>query len=240
MKTIDAPPAKEVEAFFILDLDRCLVDTDKLHQLFESIVERETSLTAAEIASARRETEQAGETFDTMEYIHQLIARVPLGPSWHQLIRIFVREAAPQNMLEPYAKELLTLLGQKQIPHGIITYGAEAWQLAKLEATGLIVLPHLVTAIKEKGILLAGWEHDGVFIIPAGLTTGEGRVIARSITFLDDKPVSFGSIPPGVQGIHVLPVDKTPLPSQKGPLPAGVIEVMGLQAAAEAVFTQPT
>ena len=226
---------RHIETFFVIDLDRCLVDTGKLHNFLESLAGQETSLSVEALKEARNNTERAGETFDTISYIHKVLDGEATD-AWLRLECVFIEKSRGQDLFEPYAREFLDTLRARHIPHGILTYGAEAWQLAKLEATGLITLPHLVTQIKEKGTLLSGWKQGDTFVIPAGLVETDETLVASSLVFLDDKPISFANIPPRVRGIHVLPVNEPPLPIQIGVLPPGVEEVKGLQGAAEVLF----
>jgi hypothetical protein len=85
-----------------------------------------------------------------------------------------------------------------QYRFGIVTYGGRIWQLTKMSAAGLIELPHIVTSVKEKGILLTSWrQDDGTFLIPSELT-GEDVLRAKRLVFIDDKPISFTGLPQNV------------------------------------------
>ena len=100
-------------------------------------------------------------------------------------------------------------------------------------------MPHLVTRIKEKGHLLAGWkQEDGTFIIPPAMTRLFEPMRVYKIVFIDDKAVSFKDLPSGVQGVYVRSPDGKVLPSQMGELPSGVATVIGLDGAIELLFKQ--
>lgn len=228
---------KEVETFYILDLDRCLVDTDKLQDLLEEIIEQQTPVTSQQIYEARQATEQAGGTFDTYKYVHQAFRDMSITTTWYDLQQLFIEEAKRHDVLMPYARELFAVLNEKHALYGFVTYGVEAWQLAKLEASGLVDVPCEVTGIKEKSVLLSGWKHGGdYFTIPPALSPGADTVVARSLVFLDDKAISFKGLPDGVRGIRVRPAGKPLLVSQAGPLPPEVTEVEGLQGAIRLLF----
>jgi hypothetical protein len=236
-KLMDNPNVSMIETFYILDLDRCLVNTNKLHNLLEIIVERETPISSKELKDALDRAEHSGITFDTARYVHQALGALHTDISWVDLLQIFIKEARAQDMFEPYARELLAILREKQLSHGILTYGIESWQLAKIEACDLAGVPHEVTSIKEKGELFKGWKrNDGYFIIPPALCSGRGALISRSLTFLDDKAVSFKNIPEGVRGIRVRPMNEQLLVAQQGPLPDSVIEVEGFLEAIKILF----
>jgi phosphoserine phosphatase len=223
--------------FFVLDFDRTLVDTDRIHTVLEAVIERETNITAGNVRSAKQEAESRGDTFDTIGFVHHALTTQQSVVSWQHIQRQFIAESLNQDLLEPSARTLLDILDEHGIPYGIITYGTEAWQLAKLEAVGLFEVPHLVTQIKEKGKLLEGWKHGNeTFIIPPAMTRDFQPIVAEAIVFLDDKAVSFQDIPPGVRGVLIRSPNGELLPSQRGVLPASVASVTGLDGAIELLF----
>jgi len=222
-----------VDTFYVLDLDRCLLDTDKLHAILEQVIARRDPTDGLQLAQAKRDAEAGGRTFDTYKYVHALVADRPAHEGWLAIERQFLKEAKKQNVLMDHARELLDILESKHTRYGILTYGIEAWQLVKLEASGLMAIPHEITHIKEKGMVMRGWVRpDGTFAIPPGM----GGLVAQSITFLDDKAVSFTNLPRGIKGIRIQPVDQPLLPAQVGALPASVTEVKGLAGAIELIF----
>ncbi len=225
--------------FFVLDFDRCMANTDKFHDILMHIIERETTtITAKELHRVRSKAEQIGQSFDTIEYVRRALAESGEGKNWQKIQQIFIREAQTQDMLEPHVADLFRILDKKHIPYGIITYGGDAWQLAKIEAARLINIPHVVTHIVEKGQLLTGWKRGGgTFIIPPVLTRDFHPLTVSSIIFLDDKARSFVQIPKGVQGVHVLSSVGAPLlPSQRGTLPPHVTSVKGVLGAIALLF----
>lgn len=224
--------------YYVLDFDRTLADTEKLHNVLEQVIEQETTITVDELKAARQKVEQAGSSFDTVDYIKQLLVTSPGARSWLDLEQVFVTKAHKEDMLLPGAKELMTLLDQKQIPYGMITYGNEAWQLAKIEAANLASVPHVVTHLLHKGELLKGWQQpDHSFVIPPALTRDFTPMTVSEIIFLDDKAKSFTDIPPGVKGLYVQPLKGGLLPSQQGSVPEGVRVVKGLFEAIKLLFS---
>ena len=224
------------DVFYVLDFDRCLGNTQRLSEALEDIIESETAISRAQLQRARYEAEARGDAFDTSRYVRARLADLDDTHSWQSLLQQFIKTAQTQNMLEPYAHALLAILDAKRIPYGILTFGSEAWQLAKLEASNMIEVPHLVTHLETKGILLSGWRKgENEFIIPPALTRDFQPLIVKSIVFLDDKVMSFYDMPPEVQGVHITGVG-TPLKSQGGDLPAGVVSVQGLYGAIEYLF----
>jgi hypothetical protein len=226
-------------AFYVLDLDRTLVDTDRLYIILETVLERTTNVKVSQLQDERMAVEARGESFSMVGFLHRLLDSAPGDVSWQQVQQAFIIEAQQQDVSEPYAAELLRILDGRQLPYGIITFGNEAWQLAKIEAAGHMSIPHLVTRIKEKGVLLTGWKQpDGTFIIPPAMTRDFKPLSVDSIVFLDDKAVSFNNMPTGVQGVFVKSPTLELLPSQRGVIPPSVTTVIGLDGAIELLFRQ--
>jgi hypothetical protein len=189
--------------FYVLDMDRCLVNTDKLTLFLQGIVSRELGIDSAELELARMEYENEGGAFDMAGYAMSVAdGRGKDGPEvWHKIQRIFVYECQAHDMLNPYGADLLNILRSHAIPFGIVTFGGDAWQLSKLAAAGLSDIPHIVTHEEKKGRLLRSWQRsDGAFLLPPVLG-GETKVVTQRLVFIDDKPKSFVGLPEEVVGI---------------------------------------
>jgi hypothetical protein len=228
--------------FYVLDFDRTLASTDKFHDILETVIEQETTIKVSQLRTARQVAERAGESFDTVEYLRQFLKGVQSEKTWYQIQQIFIRQAQKRDLLEPGAAELFRILNERKLPYGIITFGGEAWQLAKIEAAQLMDVPHVVTHIQEKGRILSGWKHEGgQFIIPPALTRDFQPLYVSKIVFLDDKPKSFIDIPDGVQGLHIRPLAMNRIPGSRpqfSSLPSQVKSVVGLQGAVDLLFSE--
>jgi hypothetical protein len=226
-----------MSTFYVIDFDRTLVNTEKLYDVLDTVLERLTDIDVGMINVERVEIEARGESFKLINTLDHLLRASKGSVNWLDVERAFIKEARETDgILEPYATDLLKSLDDRHIPYGILTYGNEAWQLTKVEAADLINVPHLVTRIKEKGQLLAGWKHGDLFVIPPAMTKDFQPLTVDSIVFLDDKAVSFQDIPEGVRGICVRSPFRELLPSQRGDLPSGVETVSGLNEAVELLF----
>ena len=222
--------------YFVLDFDRCLGDTDGIQEVLEQVLQREAGIAPERLRSIRTEVEGSGRTFETIRHVHELLETAGSSSTWFYIRRKFLEAARDADLLLPGAQDLLDILQQKEIPHGIITYGMEeTWQLTKLEAAGLLGVPHLVTHIEEKSILLEGWKHGEKFIIPPALDVS-GSVTASELVFIDDKAKSFWGVPAGVRGVHVIAPGGNHLPAQQGEVPDSVMDVTGIQGAIELLF----
>jgi len=228
------------DTFFVLDFDRCIGDTNGIQAVLEGVLQRETGISPEAFHAARTRIESEGKTFDTIRHVHMLLAEAGSDVTWSRILAALLVEARNHDLLLPHAAELLAILKERQLPHGIITYGVEeAWQLIKLEVSGLLEIPHLVTHIEEKGTLLTGWKQaDGSFAIPPALDKGLVPPKVSRVVFLDDKAKSFWGIPDGVEGVHVVAPGGNVLPSQQGDTPASVTDVTGIDGAIKLLFSK--
>lgn len=226
-----------VRTFYVLDFDRCIGDTAKLHKVLEESVWRLTDISPQQIMAARREAELSGGSFDTASYVMKILESTDSRVSWDEICRAMIESARQQDMLEPHAGDLLRILDEMGARYGILTYGGEAWQKTKIRAAGLGHVPFLVTDVRAKGTALTRWQKaDGTFLIPPELTTTDRPVVAECLVLVDDKAASFRGIPLGVQGFHVVWSDRELLPSQAGSLPAGVVTAHGMVGLIELLF----
>jgi len=221
------------DAYFVLDFDRCIGNTDKVHEVLWRVMEIETGIPATELRMAKYAMDAEGYSFDTVEFVAKELLRRASSKTWQHIRQLYVAAAKAEDLLEPDAARLLDMLDERRIPYGILTYGTEAWQLTKLEAAGLVDrgVPFEITQIEHKGEVLSGWKRDVGFAVPPAMTRTFKPLSVRSIVFLDDKPRSFVALPEGVHGICVRPVAYPPRGSQQGPLPAGVDEAEGIREA---------
>lgn len=228
------------DTFFVLDFDRCIGDTDGIQTILEDVLQQETGIAPETFHAARTRIESEGRTFDTIRHVHMLLEEAGSPVTWEHIREKLIEKAKTVNLLLPHAEELLDVLRSHRLPHGIITYGIEeAWQLTKLEITGLLEIPHLVTHIEEKGKLLTGWKlEDGSFGIPPALNDGLVPPVVKRIIFLDDKAKSFWGIPDGVEGVHVVAPGGNTLPSQQGDVPQSVTDVTGIDGAIKLLFSK--
>ena len=228
------------DTFFVLDFDRCTGNTDGIQAVLEEVLQEETGISPDTFHAARTRIESEGKTFNTIRHVHMLLAEANSPVTWEHIREKLIEKAKSVDLLLPHARELIDILRERKLPHGIITYGVEeAWQLTKLEITGLLDVPHLVTRIEEKGKLLTGWKRDdGSFGIPPALNTGLVPPVVSRIVFLDDKAKSFWGIPEGVEGVHVVAPGGNTLPSQQGEVPASVTDVVGIDGAIKLLFSK--
>jgi hypothetical protein len=226
----------ETDKFYVLDFDRCIGDTNGIQAVLERVIQEEMGISPEMFHAARTRIESEGKTFATIRHVHELLKEAGSNVTWEHIRDKLIEAAKKEELLLPHARDLLRILGEKGLHHGIITYGVEeTWQLTKLEITGLLNVPHLVTQIEQKGEILTGWKReDGKFDVPPAL----GSLVARHLVFLDDKAKSFWGIPEGVEGVHVIAPGGNTLPAQQGNTPDSVTEVTGIDGAIELLFSE--
>jgi len=225
------------KTYFVLDFDRTIGNTDKFNELLEYVISEETNIKIEFLRHARFKAEAEGQSFDAIAYLHQYLKEIDSSLTWIDIQQKYISTIQKEDMLEPNAGELLKILDKKQLQYGFITYGNEAWQLAKIEGANLLSVPHLVTHIQEKGIILTGWKQDtGEFLLPPALSKTFESFVASTIVFLDDKAASFNNIPEGVIGIRVRPSEGIKLQAQMGTIPEEVVEVEGIKGATAYLF----
>jgi hypothetical protein len=234
------PVPSQNSPYFLIDLDRCLVDTDRLHALLENIVARETPVTAQQLEQAHIDAGQSGGSFDTAGFVRAKLRQLDCLGDWDHVADIFVRTAQSMDMSEPGARELLGALDDAHLSYGILTYGGEMWQLLKLKASRFDHIPYLITDIKEKGGLIASWKQPGgSFLLPGALASDGQASVVPSFVLLDDKASNFTGMPDGVKGMHILPWDGSELlAAQQGVLPQGVITAKGMNGALALINSQ--
>lgn len=193
----------------LLDFDRCLADTDALFELYLEQLRAVDMQLAQELGMLRREVEETAGSFDVMQRVeHRISAR-----DLEQLDARFVARARARDLLLPGARQVLQLLADRQIPHGIMTYGGVRWQTVKLAATGLLAVPHYITPQSGKGRLVASWQTEaGVLQLPAAL----GGLQAQRVALVDDKARELQGLPVAAQGYLYRPQHQSVLPSQQG------------------------
>ena len=228
------------DTFFVLDFDRCIGNTDGIQAVLETVLQKETGISPKTFHEARTRIEGEGKTFDTIRHVHMLLQETNSTVSWEHIRTRLIESAQSIDLLLPHAHELLQILSDRKLRFGIITYGIEeAWQLTKLEITGLLKVPHLVTHIEEKGKLLTGWKQpSGEFIVPPALSAEFQAIVVSQLVFLDDKAKSFWGIPSGVTGVHILAPGGNILPAQQGEVPHSVTDVVGIDGAIKLLFSK--
>lgn len=184
--------SKKLSTFYILDLDRCLVNTDPLAVFFSSFVKKYDPMLGEKLDIERRLVEAAGHSFDVYTYLEKII-----GADVAAIIDAFIIGAQKRDFLNIGAHDLMHVLDSSSTPYGILTYGSDAWQRVKIIASRLDRVPSLITQEKHKGKVISSWydESSHVFKVPQALLATDARSSFDRIVLVDDKRVSFDTMP---------------------------------------------
>lgn len=216
---MSTPAPNNPGAFYILDFDRTLADTDKLLEVFIQTVNHYVDLPVSKVKAADASLRSVGDSFDTAGYVKDYLYTHNRPEAWTQLERQFVHESRSLNMLYPGAAELLDRLEEAGLRYGILTYGNPLWQHLKLAAAGFDHIPRIVILTKQKSSIITSWQQrDKTFVLPQEFGGGH----ASEIVLIDDKAVSFDGFPAiSARGYWVLdPVHEQS--SQRGVVPLNV------------------
>lgn len=202
-------PSVAKDTFFVLDLDRTLLNTGLVFDIFQSALNDLGYGNGTKLHNARMQVEASGGTFDVLGYIKSLLSSQQL----QEVMDLFRNNAKEHELFNDGARELLAFLREHQARFGILTYGSERWQQEKLTASGLDDTPTVVIPSKGKGELIATWysEATRTFTVPAKLGAGT----YKHLVIIDDKASELSGLPPSATGLLYRPQDNV-LPSQAG------------------------
>lgn len=212
-----------MRTFYCLDLDRTLLDTGLLVELLDVYLAVEHADIARLVQAACREVEQSGGSYDIIRGIRQYT-----GDGTEQLLEGFVASVRRDTRLFlPYAQDLLAAITAHEQSWGVLTYGGEAWQRAKLEILGLEDQAAIIIPQKGKGRIIASWlGDDGRYRLPREY----GDLMVDEVVLVDDKPVEFEELPNDTARGYLVRADgiDASLPSQQGEVASNVRIVSSL------------
>lgn len=209
--------------FFAIDFDRCLSNTDALFEVFYATVDEHAELDREELVRERRAIEDKGGSFDQISALRTLLGESDVK----EFIDTFVKRALSHDLLSEGSRALLGRLIERNIPHGIVSYGNSDWQQIKIQASGVGDVPRLITPHSRKAEIVNSWWDDrGGFLVPRELS--DSGVHVETVILLDDKAVAFNGLSEYAKGYWIKSPHATLLPSQVGTVPSNVVEVFGL------------
>jgi hypothetical protein len=214
-----------LETYYVLDLDRTLLDTIKATKYMEGVIALHDANLSAVLTQQFESSSFLGESFSMRDFIVEQV-----GEEEMQKIEIkFKAITASEDLLMPGAKDLIDFIAT--VPStacGIMTYGSISGQTMKIEASGLGDMPFLITQETFKGAVIASWRQDDeLYHVPDEL----GGYIAKEIVFVDDKPFSFKGLPIDCRGYLVKSIFDAGI--EDIPLSVKVIETLSEVIAAE-------
>ena len=186
-----------ITTFYVLDLDRTLLDTVKAADLFRQTVAEWDIQLSQLLAREVEDYSLRGTSFSMRDFIAERVGE-------ERAIEIeaaFIRAVADQNLLNDGARELMAAItALPDADFGILTYGSPAGQLMKIRAAGLSNIQNLVTREAFKGQQITSWrDDDGFYCVPDAL----GGARAATVVLIDDKSFSFQGLAPDCRGYWV-------------------------------------
>lgn len=213
--------------FYALDFDRCLGDVPALVERLARVIDQLGYVSHDELIGMRDATEASGGSFDAVAYLRDKAGSDAVA---HVLDSYAAASAIDSEaFLMPGAQQLLSWLDEAGHPYGIMTFGSEDWQLAKIRLAGLGGIATYVTDTPRKGRRIIDWFNDTrcCYVLPSVYKIEHA---IESVVLVDDKADAFNGLEsiPGARGYWVQPNDGVVLLSQQGRVPRNVITVQSL------------
>ena len=217
-----------VSKFYGFDFDRTIGRTSDIAKDFVDYIEQEDPVVGDALRMSQREIEASGGSFDMVGVLRGMGSHI-LG----NCVEGFIGTHRNPGYLEDGAEQLLSGVTDHGHRSGIMTFGGEDWQTAKLRVSSVDALPHMILDKKGvKGTLIASWYNPetGLYQLPEEFGGG----FVEEVVLVDDKPVEFNGFPdlPSAKGYlftgGIKPdVETSPQPVV-GTLPRNVEEVASL------------
>lgn len=205
--------SRTVDYFAVLDLDRTLLDSDKIVRLMCEALPRfgvDEQAAQDDLDSMRAAT---GRSLSAFEFL--------AGRHGDETVRLLVSDMfqrAENGRLDDKdllygdsSVRLLDELDERDIPFAVLTYGEQDYQEFKLALYRILTgrygdrLPAVVTDEPRKGDWIHGHWSDGSddhMRVPADFT-GDDTIVAREVVIIDDKLHNLESPDGVVKGIHI-------------------------------------
>jgi len=167
---------------FIIDLDRTLIDTDKIVRAL-AITLKQQGYDGDGLVSEIERARLSENDINTKEAISSLGKE-----AWGGVEAYLLEEAKKDTFVFDDAQPFLESLRSSKLPHIILTFGvSRSWQNLKLRAAGLNHIPSIVSDSREKSKTINSWkDHNGVYVPP-----GFRKLSSSSIVLIDDRPDAF-------------------------------------------------
>ncbi len=170
---------------YVIDLDRTLVDTDKIVEML-AISLNQQGYDGSALIDKIEKARLSESDINAKEAIDSLGKGV-----WESVWEYFRNEAKKKTLVFDDAQLFLDSLKSAKAPHIILTFGiSKDWQDLKLMSTGLDRVPTIVTGSREKGKTINSWKGNAGVYVPPGFA----ELSASSVVLVDDRPNAFSDI----------------------------------------------
>jgi FMN phosphatase YigB (HAD superfamily) len=198
---------RAVPLFVVIDLDRTLLDTDKLNELLCQVVDASNDARLDDGDPYAYILRQAGKSFSVSNYLNERF-----GPDANAMAWLRLQEAAHEHptLLHAGASQLLATLDQQAVPYGLVTYGEANNQQAKLRLVHAVLgkqadeLPYLITDEPNKAQWIAHhWKRTGDSAFHIHETLSREGLRTDRVVIIDDKAMNTATDDPGICGILI-------------------------------------
>ncbi|MGB3023712.1 MAG: hypothetical protein WBB39_02790 [Candidatus Saccharimonadales bacterium] len=215
----------------IVDLDRCLIDSNVMQRALEDAYVRVVGSEATLLRQIEQVVSQSGGSFDMVTALSEQVTTEQLSDIKQRFLDAIQYDEA---IYETGAKQFLRTLRDQQKPFFIMTYGGEEWQNWKMAAAHVLDVPHIILGSKDKGVYITNhYDAFGSCYAFDDIAMHEGPWYTQSLTLLDDKAISFSGLnAPRSNGYWYWPRDRELLATQsigQDRLPATVRKVASFQ-----------
>lgn len=176
---------------YVLDLDRTLIDTDKIVKMLSMSLDRQ-GLDGDALIDKIEKARLSEKDIDAEKAIRLLGEK-----AWENVEAYFLKNAQRDLLLFDDTQPFLNSLKDAELPHIILTFGvSKAWQHLKLISTGLEQTPAIVSDSRDKSETINSWRNNNGVYIPPGFTD----LSANNIILVDDRPGAFVGIQENCRG----------------------------------------
>lgn len=194
-------PFRDTEVFIVLDLDRTMLDTDKLNHLLCTYIDKTNDASPEDGDPYEYTLAREGESFSLVPYLIQRYSQAAFDTATlHLKAGAEQSEGTKDDIIYPGVRELIAELDAQGIDHGILTYATDIEnQKFKLDIWHHFIgrthdrIEAIITELDKKGEWVEDhWhdpestQHDPHFIVPSDLSEND-RIRARYILIVDDK-----------------------------------------------------
>lgn len=194
-------PFRDTEVFVVLDLDRTMLDTDKLNRLLCMYIEKTHDASPDDGDPYEYTLAREGESFSLVPYMIKRYSQEAFDTATLRLkAGVEQSEGAENDIIYPGVRELIDELDAQGIDHGILTYATDVEnQKFKLDIWHHCIgrsydrIEAIITELDKKGEWIEDhWrdprstQNDPHFIVPSDLSEND-RIRARYILIVDDK-----------------------------------------------------
>ena len=170
------------DVLYVIDLDRTLIDTDKVISLLVDSL-NDSGIDGKAFVKRLEKARLDEADLDAKKEIDKFGTDV-----WEKFSDYFHAEANKQKVVYDDANNFLAKLDSLSRKYMILTYGvSKQWQELKISAAGFGRIKYVISNTRDKSRLIQGWLDNRNIYHPPGFDS----LKARNVILIDDRPASF-------------------------------------------------